>query len=494
MINVINISSIQLVKVVDFFIYFFVIVIITIHFILTYIFFSKNTKIYSYFNYSYQLLEDIIYCKYFVSEGIYLYEVPDYPVIYNKEIYLYFLRERIGYYGDDIAKIIYQFNNPNVDLPKEYTDFIKNTNLTIKTNNEFTKTEEQPYSSALSKLTTAIFYLSSSDKSDVFNMENNFAYELMVNLMDSYYRTFEKVILIMVNFLDERTKDIKTNNLIIFFVSFVISVTYLILFYRMVVRLDRDREKPLNLYLTIKNKIFEDLKNSSENFSNKLLNKFFRVDENEEESQQNYYSQINIKPNDINIAKFKALNEYKSLNKKENSFMGYFIQLIVFYGIINIIIFLEYINTIFFCENIHNYIQIYNSTYFSEIYLITRMNIIKQYFYNTSITNYGFEESVTKYNFLYAFLFMSQEIEPTIKETSKTTSFLKDEYKDVLSKYFYGNITDLVKDELFNVYNTEIYLSLVGYLGYGFSSIGSRIFESLKYLAIRYFIDPEIYS
>ena len=45
-------------------------------------------------------------------------------------------------------------------------------------------------------------------------------------------------------------------------------------------KLDNDREKPINLFLTIKNKVFEDLKNSSENFSNTLLNKFFGVDEN----------------------------------------------------------------------------------------------------------------------------------------------------------------------------------------------------------------------
>jgi hypothetical protein len=75
-----------------------------------------------------------------------------------------------------------------------------------------------------------------------------------------------------------------------------------------------DRERPINLFLTIKKKIFEDLKNSAENFSNKLLNKFFGNEDNDEESQQDY--QANIKANDINIVKFKAKNEYKtSVNK-----------------------------------------------------------------------------------------------------------------------------------------------------------------------------------
>ena len=79
-------------------------------------------------------------------------------------------------------------------------------------------------------------------------------------------------------------------------------------------RLDSDREKLINLFLTIKKKVFEDLKNSAENFSNKLLNKYFKLNENEEESRQNFTT--NIKPKDINIAKFKALNEFKSSKKK----------------------------------------------------------------------------------------------------------------------------------------------------------------------------------
>ena len=157
-----------------------------------------------------------------------------------------------------------------MNFPKEYIDFIANANLTIKTNNELSKTEQQPYTSALSKLTTAIFYISTSNKDD-FNMQNNYAYELMVNLMDSYYITFEAIVLQMLNFLEKQTKNLHLINIIIFSISFAISVGYLLLFYRMMVKLDKDREKPLNLFLTIKNKIFENLKNSSENFSNKLL-------------------------------------------------------------------------------------------------------------------------------------------------------------------------------------------------------------------------------
>ena len=90
----------------------------------------------------------------------------------------------------------------------------------------------------------------------------------------------------------------------------------------MMTKLDNDREKPINLFLSIKKKVFEDLKTSSENFSNKLLNKFCGTEESEEESQQYYKS--NVKSDDINAAKFKALNEYKATKNKKGSFFFIF--------------------------------------------------------------------------------------------------------------------------------------------------------------------------
>ena len=490
LINVINISSIRLVKIVDFFIYFFVIGLTTVHFILIYDFFQKSSKRYKYFNYSYQLLNDIVYIKYYVSEGIYL-SITNYSFLkeINETTYLFRIKKRISGLADDLAGILYEFNNPIIKLPENYTKYISNANLTIKTNNEMSKTEQQPYSSAVNKLKAAIFFVCNSDGNE-FNLENNFAYELMTNLMDSYYLLFERIIIIMIDFLKERSRDIITTNLIVFIISFAISIIYLILFYKMMVKLEKDREKPLNLFLTIKNKIFEDLKNSSENFSNKLLNKLFRADENEEESQHNF-SKINIKPNDINIAKFKALNEYKSLNKKENSFISYFIQLAIFYGIVNIIILLEYIGSVPLYDYIHNYIDIYNSTYISEIYLVTRVNIIKQYFYNSSMTNYGFQEDATIYNFLYAFLFISQEMVPTIKETSKTHSFLDGEYKNFFRKYYFTNYTDLINEQVIGVNTTDLYANLSAYFKYGYTSVNYRMFEILKYLSIKYFMNPQ---
>ena len=89
---------------------------------------------------------------------------------------------------------------------------------------------------------------------------------------------------------------------------------------------------------------------------------------------------------------------------------------------------------------------------------------------------------------------MSEELEPTIKETSKTESFLEEEYKGLFVNYFYENITDLVIEEISFMYGTVFYDVLIGYLENGFYSINSRIFEMLKYLTIKYFMEPELYS
>ena len=127
----------------------------------------------------------------------------------------------------------------------------------------------------------------------------------------------------------------------------------------------------------------------------------------------------------------------------------------------------------------------------SEIYLLTRVNIIKQYFFNCSMTNYGFQEDATIYNFLYAFLFISQEIVPTIKETSRTHSFLDGEYKELFRKYYFTNYTDLINDELTGVNATDLYANLSDYFKYGYNSVNYKIFENLKYLSIKYFMNSQ---
>jgi hypothetical protein len=200
--------------------------------------------------------------------------------------------------------------------------------------------------------------------------------------------------------------------------------------WKLISRLIDDREKPVDLFLTIKKKKFEELKSTSETFLNKLLNKFFGNEENEEESQQEYIA--NVKLNDINIAKFKALNEYKASNKKASSFIFYFIQLLVLFFIFNLFILLKYINSLLYHRNIVKFTEVYNHTQFSHNYLVLRLDVLKQYLLNDSIPNFQIEgKKLTYYYFFLCFMNMTYQFEETLISTSKTTSFLKREYKDI---------------------------------------------------------------
>ena len=245
------------------------------------------------------------------------------------------------------------------------------------------------------------------------------------------------------------------------------------------IRLDNDREKPVNLFLTIKNKILEALKNSADNFSNKLLNKFFGVDENEEEPQQSYNT--NIKPSDINIAKFVALNEYKEKNNKGKSFIPYFVYLIIFFTIFDLIILWKYLDARYYSKNIDNYITIYHSVRYSEIDIMTRIDTAKQYFEDPSIGNYDFSEDVNIFVFLYGFTSLSQKFGEAVKEISKTNSFLKNKYKNDFIQVFYHDFSEFI----------NIDPSLKVYTKSGFKSAMNEIFEMLKFLYIKYFIDDQ---
>ena len=105
-------------------------------------------------------------------------------------------------------------------------------------------------------------------------------------------------------------------------------INYIVLL-KILSKFELEREKPINLFLTLKKSVFETLKNSTENFSNKLLNKAFgNEDENgEEESKKNY--QKNIHPQDINIVKFKAENQFFYI-KNAFSFLEMVIAIFIF--------------------------------------------------------------------------------------------------------------------------------------------------------------------
>ena len=197
-----------------------------IEFILSYSFFMDNMSRFSYLSNSYDLLNDIAYTKYLITEIIICNNSPDYlfAKVYGKELYIYYFKKELTKYREEISNIINGFGSANIEFPKEYKYYTSNTNITIKTlSNGIEKDEEQPFFSAINKLTTSLFYISTINDDNNINMNNTYSYELMVNLLNGYYIAFEKIIIILVNDFKEKAKTSRIKNIIIFFICLFFS-------------------------------------------------------------------------------------------------------------------------------------------------------------------------------------------------------------------------------------------------------------------------------
>ena len=480
--NIVNVDSISRVKILDFLIYIVIITLTIIEFVFRNEFYNDQKKRQEYFKYSYDLMNGIVYIKYFLTEGILTTNFENYALAMpNKDDYIKNIKSELSSYHTQFSTILTKMNNPDIKLSKEYMDYRDTEKIEMKTwNNGGENVEYQPLPSSQTKLLNAIMYIcnSPSDK-NVFDLDNKYIYELSSNLLNSHFIVYEKIISFMTTNLKKESKSLGTKSIIIFCAAYLLTSIFLYFFWKLMIRLDNDREKPVNLFLTIKNKILEALKNSADNFSNKLLNKFFGVDENEEEPQQSYNT--NIKPSDINIAKFVALNEYKEKNNKGKSFIPYFVYLIIFFMIFDLIILWKYLDTRNYSKNIDNYITIYHSVRYSEIDIMTRIDSAKQYFDNPSIGNYDLSEDVNIFVFLYGFTSLSQKFGESVKEISKTNSFLKNKYKNDFIQVFYHDFSEFI----------NIDPSLKVYTKGGFKTTINEIFEMLKFLYIKYFIDDQ---
>ena len=486
LINIFNVKSIKTIKFVDFFIYIFIISIIVIEFIFNYLFLTENKSRFLYFTYPYKFMCNLLYSKYFVNELVFIDNVPNYIFLKytDKKIFIPYIKEELANYQKELSETNNEYNRASALISKEYS-LAANINIIIKTiSNGMEKFEEQPISLALNRMITSIFYISTIPDNVKMDMNDSHIYEIMVNILDHFFAYYESLINIVIKDLKTFVKNSGIKNIVIFFISVFISCIYLFIFYKMMNKLDNDREKPINLFLTIKKNIVEDLKSSSENFSNKLLNKVFGGEESEEESQQEYKNNIN--PNDINFAKFKALNELKVLNNNGTVFFSYFVQLAIFYLIINILILIKYINTIFYYQKMENLIDIYNSTYYSHILLITRIDVHKQFYYNSSITNFNLTVDGTFFDYLLCFFNLPNQFEFILKKTSEKNSF-DNEVKNIIKDYFYDNITDVIKNIItkMDVLNYEKEFTL------NFITNNLDFYEKIRYITIKYFINSQ---
>ena len=446
---------------------------------------------------AYKLCEDIGFIKYCVTEIVLVDTYKDkYAILigYNmtaKEDIIW-LKNELLEYSFDFRSIYQNFtSDPPSKFSERYQNFISNaTQILIYTliNGKET-TLLLPFSAAVNRIPNTVVYISTLiDESITLNMKERNIYELMVNLLNGYYLYIKELSLMLA---EDAVESCKTSiiNKITFYSSFVLIIIFLVFIWNLLSNFYFERQRPINLFLTIKKQIFEDLKNSSEAFSNNLLNELIGNEDNDEENQKDY--QKNIKESDINIIKFTAPNKYKKNTKNGKKQIRDFIRLIIFFIIIESYIIFKFFYEKNYIDNIKKFLDVFNITYYSYVDIVINIDLSKQFTFDKTIPIFYYKNPETGINkespFYSMFYNITNSFEQMIIKTSETTSFLSEAYKDTFSSYLYEDFSDKLSIETYYMPN----INLLKLLDTGFKPIIANIIEKLRFLWIDCYYNRE---
>ena len=489
--NIFKANTIKYIKILVNFTFIGTLALIIIEFLITYNHISTLGIKFEFLKNSCIILNNMFFTKYYVTEGVVAYALSkkniDYKLTkYNDndvEKYLAYISNQLAINREEFTKYYDTFTSNKIC--KEYKNYIGRTiNIsTITVNIE--ENLSLLFNSAMTRISSSINDLVSNPK--LLHMENRNTFELMHNLLNEYYLQWGEVISILLKDSLEATK-LYIPLLAIVLSYLIISIIIIIVFLKLLAIFSLDREKPINLFLTLKKAVFENLKNAAENFSNKILNKLFGNEEMEEESQQDYHS--NIQPSDINIAKFKAANENNSSITKGFLFMRILMVIIIFLPF-NLIYFIcKYFDFRNRMEKINNFIVVYDKSFSAQMDFILSIDIFKSYLFNKSIPILNSIQ--TTQTFMGSFLNISNNLEDSLIVISQTDSFLSGEYYEKYQQYLLNDFTELLSNDLLKKYT----FIRERFLTHGLLSVEMDIFEIIRYYSInyRYFCDifPDI--
>ena len=489
--NIFKSKSIVCIKLASLILFLCFIIIIVLEFIFSFLNIETLKEKIDNMKNAYKLLEDVVKIKYYITEVILmnLYN-EDYIIIkenqINNKIYLDYLKAELAKCRQDFSAIYEDFTSTTTSyFSKRYQNYVSNnTQVLIYTiSNGVEMSQYLPFTTAMNRIPTTVFYISSiSDQSIVFNMTERNSYELMHNLLNGYYLSlYEFTTILVLDAMDSSKSSLLSQ--ILFYLSFCFAIVFLIIIWKVLTNFLLERQRPINLFLTIKKQIFEDLKNASESFSNKLLNKLFGNEDNEEESQKDY--QTNIKDNDINIIKFKAPNEYKTRGKNNKEQAGNFIKLIIFFVFIEAYMIFKFVYSKNNIQSIRKFLDVFNITMYSYVDIFSSVDVAKAYYFNSSIPIFNFTHSKNrKYEsspFYFSFYNLTSIFESMIISNSKTTSFLSDSFKEEFSTYLYHDFTSMLEIDKQYLLN----YNLLNLFEKGYLPVSFNIFESLRFFWIQ---------
>ena len=475
LINLFKAESIKYIKILVGLTFISIIIFLIIEFLLVYKYINKIKEKIDFLKNGYIILNDLLYTKFFVTEELLGNNVNGYLPVKNYQDFMKNITEELLFYKNDIAEKFDLFTTN--ELCQEYKDFMANTNITIYT---LTMKREDNitllFKTVMDRIPSTINDL--AKEKVILNMNNREIYSLMYNLINEYYINWEKVTIILFNDCLKST-ELKAALEYIILGFLLISIIILAIFLKLLSIFSLDREKPINIFLTIKKRVFENLKNSADSLSNKLLNKFFGNEDNEEESQREY--QPNVQQNDINIVKFKSSNGYHALMRKENSFMEIFAGMLTFLLLCLIYLIIKYTDFRNRMGKMSQFITFFDKANKAHTNILLSFNIMKSYLYDKNIPILN--QNKTQQVFINTFLNITEKLDDSIFYLSIQKSFFNQKILDDFETYLYYDYKDILNNE--SLYYLRIYLPKKVKKGLKPGLI--RLFEISRLMAIKYF-------
>ena len=484
-----SVGYIKLISLIFFLIFIFIIV---IEFIFTILNIQKiETNIFQMKN-AYKLLSDLCYIKYCVTELVLIDKYGDnYAILIGYKMEkledVIWLQEELEKYSFDFSNIYGNFTDVHTSkFSERYQNFL-NTQILIYTLTNGKHTNQTiSFTAMMDRIPSTLFFVSEIKDTNRLNLTERNLYDLMFNLLNGYFIYIKEFSLILADDAVESSKNSIICS-ITFYSSFIFSIIFLIFIWKLLSKFLIERQKPINLFLTIKKRIFEDLKNSSETFSNKLLNNLKGNEDNEEESQKDYFT--NIKEKDINIIKFKSPNNYKMKGKDNKKLLIDYFKLVFFLILIQVYIIFKFFYSKNYIDNTIKFLDIFNITCYTYPDILKALIISKQFIYNRTLPIFYHKNNETGVDkdspFYYLFYEITNNFEEMVIKTSKTTSFLQNSYLNTFKKFAFQNFSDELFIDTYYMPN----LSLLNLLRGGLIPVVSNFFEKIRFLWVQCYFD-----
>ena len=477
-------KSIKRIQFLSIFMFIIMIILIVFEFIQTITYLNKIVDSLKIGQNSYDVIDGIAYSKYFLTEVILLKD-PEYPhknYSFNSDLdYIHNLMNELSIYQGIIStSYSYITSSSKIKYIKGLSNYMDSLLLYLNTiSNGEEHVEFLSLSSAMGRLGTDLFFVSIiRDNTNQISMTNKNTYDLMVNLLNDYtiywniitQKIFEAV------YSFKKMPNTFYASLALSFVFVLINGILLVKFLKSVIL---EKEKPLELFFTIKKKIFESLKTESEVFLNNLLNKIVGNDDVEQETKSE--ASLKIIDNDIIIQKLKNKNHYQKVGRSKKEFLKIYLNFISIFIITEIFLVIKFIKVKTSLNKYSRYSKVLNATEFCHFDLISICDFTKSFFYNQSIKILN--SSDTENVILEKIQLITEAFGEMILAVYDNLNYLNNNYGDFFYEMLNGDINNIIQGGKGNVENltkTKIY---------GCKSVAFRYFDMFKFLWQNYLLN-----